>query len=89
MNIIYSEDLGEYVVINIDYLYNEKDLAHIKMYGNRIIGGVTFFYKDLLTMGEIRARIGSSEPLVAVYIKDTNDFYMFHSETKTMCHKVN
>lgn len=89
MNIIYSDDLGDYVVINIDYLFDKQDLAHIKMFGNRIIGGVTFFYKDLSTMGEIRARIGSSEPLVAIYIKDTNDFYMFHSDTKTMCHKVN
>lgn len=89
MNIIFSEDLNEYVVINFDYMFSEKDLSYIKMHGERTIGGITFYYKELLTLGEIRARIGKFEPLVAVYIMATNEFYMFHSETKIMSHKVN
>ena len=89
MNIIFSEDLNEYVVINFDYMFSEKDLAYIKTHGERNVGGITFFYHELLTLGEIRARIGKFKPLVAVYIMATNEFYMFHSETKTMSHRVN
>ncbi|MBR4806691.1 MAG: hypothetical protein IKZ64_02610 [Alphaproteobacteria bacterium] len=89
MNIIFSEDLNEYVVINFDYMFTEKELSYIKTHGERNVCGITFFYRELLTLGEIRARIGKFEPLVAVYIMATDEFYMFHSQTKTMSHRVN
>lgn len=89
MNIVYSDDLGEYIVINFDYAINTGDLSYIKMNGSKIIAGITFYYRELLTLGEIRARIGKAEPLVAIYVKDTNDFYMFHDVNKVMTHKVN
>lgn len=89
MNIVFSEDMNGYVVINFDYALSKKDLLYIKQHGERVMAGITFYYKELLTLGEIRARIGKFEPLVACYIIETNEFYMFHSETKTMSHKVN
>ena len=89
MNIVYSDDLNDYVVINFDYMFTEKDLFDIKMNGERTIAGIKFYYRELLTLGEIRAHIGKFAPVVAVYIMASNEFYMFNSETKVMSHKVN
>ena len=56
-----------------------------------IMGAVVWLTSDASAefTGEIRARIGKAEPLVAIYVKDTNDFYMFHDVNKVMTHKVN
>lgn len=88
MNIMYSDDLDEMVVINCSYLVTLADLRNIKLNGSGVIYGIEFYYRQLDTIGEIRMKWGKRNPLVAVYVDDCNQFLMFRSNTGVMSYIV-